>query len=231
MENPHREQIGILGGSFDPVHRGHLRLASEARQQFQLDQILFVPAHQSPHKQDQPFTESHHRLAMLKIALQNQPGIEISEIELKRRGLSFTTETLEALQGERPTAEFALILGADTFQNFGTWRNFPSILSMAHLLVAHRPGHAMPPALQFLQDVLGEQARDYRLLPTEKQKQVFENSTTKSRIAFFEIPPLDISDSEIRQGVHRNPLIKKMLPPDVDQYIITHHLYPPHPHN
>jgi len=196
-----------------------------------LDQILFVPAHQSPHKQDPPFTETHHRLAMLKIALQNQPGVGISEIELKRKGLSYTAETLETLQEERPTAEFSLILGADTFQSFGTWRNFSSILSMGHLLVAHRPGYAMPPALEFLKDVLGERSGDYRLLHTEKQKQVFENPTTKSKISFFEIPPLDISASEIRQEVHRNPLIKKMLPPDVDQYIITHHLYPPHPHN
>ena len=226
MENPQGEQIGILGGSFDPIHLGHLRLGLEARQRFQLDQILFVPAHQSPHKPDQPITDAHHRLAMLKIALQNQPGVEISEIELKRRGLSYTAETLEALQMERPAAELSLILGADTFQHFGSWRNFSGILSMSHLLVAHRPGHAMPPAPEFLKEILGERSRDYRLLHTDKQQQVFENPTTKSKIAFFEIPPLAISASQIRQEVHRNPLIKNMLPPAVDQYIMTHHLYP-----
>ena len=155
MENLQGENIGILGGSFDPVHLGHLRLGAEARQAFRLDRILFVPAHQSPHKQDQALTETRHRLAMLKIALQGQPGLEVSEIELKRGGLSYTADTLEALRAERPTAEFSLVLGADTFKYFGSWRNASQILSLGHLLVAHRPGHAMPPALEFLADVLG----------------------------------------------------------------------------
>ena len=230
MENTDKE-IGILGGSFDPVHLGHLRLGLEARQRFQLDRILFVPAHQSPHKQDQPLTETRHRLAMLNMALQDQPGLEVSEIELKRSGLSYTADTLEALQAERPTAEFSLILGADTFKDFGSWRNASQILSLGHLLVAHRPGHAMPPALEFLKEVLGEQSRDYQLLGTEKQQQIFENPVTKRRITFFEIPPVAISASQIRQEVHRNPLIKKMLPPDVDQYIMTHRLYLPYPRN
>ncbi len=230
MENTDKE-IGILGGSFDPVHLGHLRLGLEARQRFQLDRILFVPAHQSPHKQDQPLTETRHRLAMLNMALQDQPGLEVSEIELKRGGLSYTADTLEALRAERPTAEFSLVLGADTFKYFGSWRNASQILSRGHLLVAHRPGHAMPPALEFLEDVLGEHSQDYRLLNTEKQKQVFENPVTKRRIAFFEIPPMDISSHQIRREVHHNPLIKKMLPPDVDRYIMAHRLYPPHPRN
>ena len=231
MEKLQGENIGILGGSFDPVHQGHVRLGLEARQEFQLDRILFVPAHQSPHKQDQSLTETRHRLAMLKMALQDQPGLEVSEVELQRGGLSYTADTLTALRAERPTAEFSLILGADTFKYFGSWRNASQILSLSHLLVAHRPGHPMPPALDFLKDVLGEPSRDYRLLNAEKKKQIFENPVTKKRITFFEIPPMAISASQIRQEVHRNPLIKKMLPPDVDRYIMTHHLYPPHPRN
>ena len=87
----------------------------------------------------------------------------------------------------------------------------------------------MEPGPEFLQEVLGESSRDYRLSHAGKQKQVFENLTTKSRIAFFEIPPVAISASQIRLEYHRNPLIKKMLPPDVDGYIMAHHLYPPHP--
>jgi len=109
MENLQGEKIGILGGSFDPVHLGHLRLGSEARQAFELDRILFVPAHQSPHKQDQPLTETRHRLAMLNMALQGQPGLEVSEIELKRGGLSYTADTLEALRAERPSAELCFL--------------------------------------------------------------------------------------------------------------------------
>ncbi len=135
------EKIGILGGSFDPIHLGHLGLARDVLKQLNLDAIWFIPAWLSPHKQDQIPADAAHRLNMLTQALVPFPKFQVSEIELDQKGVSYTFNTLTALQKEFPDREWVLILGMDTFRDFSSWKNAREILQSVHLAVATRPGY------------------------------------------------------------------------------------------
>src|SRR5262245_20387177 len=128
-------RIGVFGGTFDPVHLGHLILAEQCRAQGRLDQVLFIPAPRPPHKQDQPLTPFAQRVEMLSLALAGQPAFRIDELERDRPGPSYTVQTLEELQRRHPDAELWLLIGADTLQDLPHWYEPARIASLAGLLV------------------------------------------------------------------------------------------------
>ena len=138
-------KIGILGGTFDPIHQGHLLLARAAQKQYQLDKVIFIPALIPPHKTNRrDMTPAPYRCGMVELALKDQPGFEVSSMEFDRPEVSYTVETLRALRKENPSSEFFLIVGADAAAEISGWKESDEILKMAKVLVARRPGYASP---------------------------------------------------------------------------------------
>jgi len=224
-----KNKSGILGGTFDPVTLGHLGLARDIQEKVNLDRIWFIPAWQSPHKQDQLPTDASHRLSMLKEALASYPHFEISEIELNHKEVSYTINTLTTLQNQYPEIEWYLILGMDTFQDFATWKNVREILESVHLVVATRPGYSKGLASKTLQAMMDNLPFSYQLHRQANGVQTYLCQETKKTLLFCDIEPRDISSSEIRERIKCGLSVKNMLPPEIERYIMAHHLYQANP--
>jgi nicotinate-nucleotide adenylyltransferase len=218
-------KLGILGGTFDPVTLGHLGLARNIQEKMNLDRVWFIPAWQSPHKQDRPTIDTYHRLKMLKEALAPYPDFEVSDIELKREEISYTIDTLIELQSQHPNAEWYLILGMDTFQDFGTWKNVQEILERVHLAIATRPGYTNDLTSETIRTLVDGLPFSYQIHRKEKGVLSYSCLETGNNLTFCDIEPLDISSSEIRIRIRDGLSVKKMLPPEVERYIMAHHLY------
>lgn len=135
-------KLGILGGTFDPIHLGHLELARNARDQFSLDKILLIPAYDPPHKQNTPpMASAEDRCAMVRLAIKGEPLFEVSDIEIKRKGLSYTYDTITELEKLYPQATLYLILGRDAFQGLDAWHKAAEIKRKVRFLVAERETH------------------------------------------------------------------------------------------
>ncbi|NIQ01701.1 MAG: nicotinate (nicotinamide) nucleotide adenylyltransferase [Nitrospinaceae bacterium] len=224
-----KKKIGLLGGTFDPVHEGHLGMARDLVRIVGLDRVIFIPACQSPHKQNQSSADPAHRLNMLKIALTGRPEFQISEIELERGDISYTCDTLSHFRKQFPGDDLYLIMGADTFKDFSTWKQYQTLLREAHLLVATRPGHIHNLSRQILRPLLDPLSLTYELQKETPGLQVYLCRETGKTLTFCEIQPRDISSREIREKLRGGNTAKNMLPPDVEEYIITHRLYPVNP--
>ena len=229
MKNSPKEKSGILGGTFDPITLGHLGLARDIQKKMNLDRLWFIPAWQSPHKPDPPLTDAGHRLNMLKEALATYPNFEISEIELNQKRVSYTVNTLTTLQNQHLDNEWYFILGMDTFRDFATWKNVRKILESVHLAVATRPSYPndLPP--KTLQALMDDLPFSYQLHRQANEVQVYLCEETGKTLVFCDIEPLDISSSEIRERIKCGLSVKKMLPPEVERYIMTHRLYQANP--
>jgi nicotinate-nucleotide adenylyltransferase len=199
--------IGMLGGTFDPIHVGHLALAESARLELGLDEILFVPAGRPPHKRGHRITSARHRLAMVELATDGRPGFAVSRIEIDRAGPSYTIDTVEALLAKAAAAdrpiELTVILSAESFTDLPTWHEPDRLLRLARIAVAPRPGHPAP-------------AREHlmELLPGVSDRVVVLNG-----------PHLDVSASAIRARVAAGLPIDGLVPPAVAAYIEAHALY------
>jgi nicotinate-nucleotide adenylyltransferase len=141
-------KLGILGGTFNPPHIGHLILAQVAQEQLDLDKVLFIPANQPPHKQEIK-EGADLRLEMLKVAVEDNQDFEVIDWEIKRGGASFTVETLRQLGQRYPEAKLFLIIGSDLANNFQTWQDYQQILELATVVVAQRPGQPLESSLNF----------------------------------------------------------------------------------
>lgn len=225
MQEQPKKQVGILGGSFDPVHNGHLGLAHQVREEFRLDHVVFIPAHISPHKRDKKSAPARHRLAMLRLATGPFPHLKISEIELKRKGVSFTVDTLAALMAEQPQTDFFLILGMDAFAGIATWKEVARLLAMCHVVVAARPGHALEGSESLVRNLFAGLPVHYRAPVQTGRVVTFAHEQAATTLNFFDLAPMDVSSSGIRDRIHRNLEIKNMLPPEVENYIMNFQLY------
>jgi nicotinate-nucleotide adenylyltransferase len=137
-------RLGVFGGTFDPPHAGHLALAEWAREALRLDRVLFVPAGAPPHKRREGLSPAAERLALTRLAVRGNPGFAVSSLEARRRGPSFTVETLRALRAAHPGARLVLLMGQDSLAEFETWREPDTIAALATLAVAVRPGAPRP---------------------------------------------------------------------------------------
>jgi nicotinate-nucleotide adenylyltransferase len=199
--------IGLLGGTFDPIHYGHLVIAEEVRAALQLSRVVFIPTGQPPHKLGRAITPAEHRLAMLRLAIASNPYFAISEIELEQPGPSYTVNTLRLLR-ERwgPATRLAFIVGADSLVELGSWYDAAGVLRQLDWLVAvGRPGYQEPPAY------------------VERLEQQLPG--IRERLCFVQAPYLAISASDLRRRVAEGRPIKYQTPEPVEAYIAQHHLY------
>lgn len=194
-------RLGLLGGTFDPVHVGHLILAETAREQLRLDRVVFVPAGVPWRKAVVSITDSEHRLAMLRLATAGNAAFAVSDVEVTRAGPSYTAETLKALAKEHPGAELFFLLGDDALADLPNWYQPRRILQLATLAVARRPGGG--PAQPGDEAPRGLSAGLVRL----------------------EMPRIDISASAIRARVRDGLSVRYLVPDAVEEYIREHGLY------
>jgi len=198
-------RIGVLGGTFDPIHYGHLMLAEEARVRLQLARVLFIPAKDPPHKLGQPYSPVAGRLRMVQLAIASNPAFAISEVELTRPGPSYTVDTLAHLQQALgPEAELFFLMGLDSLASILTWRDPAGILARAQLAVAARPGFCAD--LQALEAALpGLSARTHVL----------------------DMPEVGISSHDLRRRVCAGLPIRYQVPDSVEAYVREQGLYRP----
>ncbi len=196
-------RLGLLGGTFDPVHRGHLALARAAHDELGLDEVLFLPAGQPWRKAGQMIAANEHRLAMLRRALEGEAAFQVSRLELERPGPSYTADTLEALSDDRPEDELFFLLGEDALMDLPNWERPPRILELARLAVARR-ADSSPEALE-------EAARR---LPGLGE-----------RVVWLKMPAVAVSATEIRERVREGQPIGGLVPATVEEYIRMQGLY------
>jgi nicotinate-nucleotide adenylyltransferase len=194
-------RVGVLGGTFDPIHYGHLDAAEAARAALHLDEVLFIPAHDPPHKPVDPRASAFHRFALVALALQEWPGYGASDMELRREGASYTADTLRALHARGfDSRRLFFILGADAFADIATWKEFPGVVDLAQFVVVARPGTTLEAAL----------ARTPQL---------------RDRVTLVEARTRDVSSSQIRERLAAHQPIDDLVPKPVARHIITHSLY------
>ncbi len=216
------KRIGLLGGTFDPIHNGHLGLAEQAIQLFDLQRVLFIPASRSPHKLHFQPSSSAHRVAMLQLALEGKTTFSLELLEIARNGISYTLETISQLINQHPDWELFLILGADAFVEMATWKSYADIFKLCHVLVSTRPGVKLEVPEKLYQTL----ALTKTLLENNnKPQQIVLDPAVGKTLQFFQIPPQDISSKEIRRRVQAGKEIKNLLPPAVDHYIMQNLLY------
>lgn len=185
-----------MGGTFDPIHHGHLVAASEVAAQFRLDEVVFVPTGIQPFKADREVTPAEHRYLMTVVATASNPTFTVSRVDIDRTGTTYTIDTLRDLRAERPLDELFFITGADALGQILSWKDAEELFSLAHFVGVTRPGHELNP--------VG--------LPAEK-------------VSFLEIPALAISSTDCRERVGRARPVWYLVPDGVVQYIQKYQLY------
>ena len=201
---PSVKRLGLLGGSFDPVHNGHLQIARDACRFFELDQVLFIPAPLPPHKQQQQLTSVEDRMAMLELALEDEPDFSVSNIETERPGPSYTVDTLRALRSVYPGVQLVFIIGLDTLLDLPNWKDVETVFGLCEFAVLTRPGW---------------KAEELKDLPfsNERIQQLASCVHTGT-----EHPA---ASSSIRALVQSGQDISGLVPACVSGYIDSHHLY------
>jgi nicotinate-nucleotide adenylyltransferase len=204
------KRIAILGGTFDPIHNGHLATAETVASTFQVDEVHFVPAFSPPHKQSKGITSPFHRCAMVALATVPFDRFRTSTIEVDALEKRYTVETLEAMQRENPGAELLFIIGTDMYQEIETWKNFRRLFDLAHLVIVNRPGFPVR-----------EDVAPFQVIK-EKQVVTLPEKTDVFYLPFVQLP---ISSTEIRDDRRRGAEVSQWLPPLVWSYIERNKLY------
>ncbi|OFM02222.1 nicotinic acid mononucleotide adenylyltransferase [Corynebacterium sp. HMSC06D04] len=201
MTSPQR--IGIMGGTFDPIHNGHLVAASEVAYRFQLDQVVFVPTGQPWQKEGRDVTAAEHRYLMTMVATASNPRFTVSRVDIDREGPTYTIDTLRDLRELFPDAELYFITGADSLASIMSWHDWEVMLEMANFVGVTRPGY--------------ELSKD--MLPLESQ----------TGIELIEIPAMAISSTDCRKRAGEGEPVWYLVPDGVVQYIAKNNLYGPNP--
>jgi nicotinate-nucleotide adenylyltransferase len=199
-------RVGIFGGTFDPIHLGHLILAEQCREQGRLDQVWFLPAPRPPHKSHRVVTRFEQRVEMLRLAIAGNPAFRVEEIENERPGLSYTVETIEELRRRDPQHELFLLIGSDTLAQLHTWYEPVRLLVSAGLLVRARPSHP----------VLSEQ---------EFRAALKMPDTIPLRLEVVQAPVIEISSNDLRSRAAEGRSLRYFIPRAVEEYIRDKRLY------
>lgn len=213
------EQIGLLGGTFNPIHNGHLKAADLVCGLLKLNRVLFIPSYIPPHKESFDILPPHHRMRMVKLALDSYPKFYPSDVEIKARQKSYSIHTLTLLKKRHPTAEIFFILGIDAFLEIGTWKDYRKVLDQCSFAVISRPGYS-------LQDARTALDKDYRerLIEASGDKSLLRGKGDPV-ILLLEMKTLDISSTEIRRRIRAGLSIDGLVPDPVAMYIYKNELY------
>ena len=212
--------IGLLGGTFNPIHNGHLYIAKAAQRHFDLDRVLFIPSADPPHKQGSNLPDAHHRAAMVRLAIGDNPEFALCEIELARTGRSYSVETVEALRQTFPDPPF-FIIGMDAFYEFATWRAPERLLTLCHFVVVSRDGFSFEEVVSI---PLFSGLDRAPLKEMDAGMRVSYSATVAPGLAihFLSLPPMPVSASRIRSNF---AMSAACLPAAVASYILRHALY------
>jgi nicotinate-nucleotide adenylyltransferase len=191
-----RARLGVMGGTFDPIHHGHLVAASEVAARFELDEVVFVPTGTPSFKQDVAVTPAEHRYLMTVIATASNPRFTVSRVDIDRPGLTYTVDTLRDLARERPDADLYFITGADAIAQILSWKDSPELFELAQFVAVTRPGH-----------------------------QLIVDGLPADRVSQWEIPALAISSTDVRARAQAGKPVWYLVPDGVVQYIAKHGLY------
>ncbi|GHU62881.1 nicotinate-nicotinamide nucleotide adenylyltransferase [Clostridia bacterium] len=201
MEN---KKLGIMGGTFDPIHFAHLILAQQCKEEFSLDHILFIPTGIPPHKEKQGVSSARQRLAMTELAVADNPFFSCSNLEIVREGNTYTVQTLKALKAEKPDADLYFIMGADSFFQLDTWFEFQDIFGFSKILLANRGEKDL--------QIIKQKIQDYQMLYA-------------AEIYLVHTPNLEISSRALRSKIQQGYSIQYYVPETVLQYIQKEKLY------
>lgn len=218
-------RLGLLGGSFNPIHRCHLSIAQSAQQLLQLNRVLFIPAGDPPHKQSKTLADARHRYRMVELAIQDVPEFALTDIEIRRTGKSYSIDTIRAIQAEYgPDTALFFIIGLDAFLDLPSWKEADRLLTTCNFIVISRPStmfvalasipffHEIPRTILEALDAATQDRADVSLA----------NGRT---LTFLRLPPCESSASEIRARIQAGHPLANLLPPLVESYILREELY------
>ena len=210
-----RLRLGVFGGTFDPIHVGHLDAAAAARDALALDEVLFVPSHVPPHRSADPRATMFHRFAMVALATADLPAYRASDVELRRTGASYTYETLDGLHADGWAAsQLFFILGADAFAEIAQWREFDRVVQGTNLAVVGRTGTS-------LESALARTPLRPRVRPLDQARE----QSTSTGVYLIEASTRDVSSTQIRAELAAGRSIGQLVPETVERHIIRHGLY------
>ncbi|MBJ6724805.1 nicotinate-nucleotide adenylyltransferase [Geomesophilobacter sediminis] len=211
-------KIGILGGTFNPVHNAHLRIAEEARDNFGLDRVVFIPAATPPHKPTIGELSFADRLAMVQLAVADNPHFTVSDMEGVRGGRSYSIDTIRELRRLHPDDDFYFIIGGDSFRDISSWREYAEIFATCNVIAVQRPGATFESLAQSLPVAIANQ------FCYDEPAKMLSHSSGCGVFALHGVL-LDISSSEIRALARQGRSIRYLVPGPVEQYIKEHRLY------
>lgn len=197
-------RIGIMGGTFNPIHFAHLILAESAYEELELDKVYFMPSKKPPHKLNESITGDEHRVQMIKLAIQNNPHFELSSMELEREGITYTADTLEELNKNYPQDEFYFIMGADSLFQIEEWWNIEQIFRLAVIVAA---------------------VRDHTTYEKITGQMKYLTDSFHARIHLLSTPNMEISSKMLRQNIEKGKSVRYYVPDPVIRYIVEHGLY------
>lgn len=199
-----KRRVGLMGGTFDPIHNGHIRLAQAAYEECGLDEVVFLPSGEPPHKQGKKISPAKDRCAMVKLAIAGQDYFSFSDIELKREGRTYTADTLRYLKVRYPENVFYFLMGADSLLYFEHWREPETIIGLSALVVAVRD-------------------RDDLVVLQKKRQELLQKFG--GEIVLLSMEKIDVSSTLLRQQLAEGHYDKTLLPESVGEYALAHHLY------
>lgn len=219
-------RIGLFGGTFNPIHLGHLRVAVEVKEGFELNELFLIPAALPPHKMPGEVVDAADRLKMLKRAIEDTPGLKLSDVELKRSGPSYTIDTVNFFKdGLSEDSQIYLIMGMDAFLEIDTWKSYDELLTQISFIVINRPNVISD------QSIYGWEIMEDYLKSKISSEYIFSNSQScymrpeKQPIYVYEVTILDISSTKIRELIKRGRSIEYLVPQKVANFINSKGLY------
>lgn len=212
-------RLGLFGGTFDPIHLGHLRSAEEVREAHALDEVRFVPCGVPPHRSRRPGAAAHHRLEMVRLAVADRPGLGVSDVEVTRPGASYSIDTVRHFSAAlSPGDDLYLVLGLDAFLLIGSWKDWRGLLAFTHVIVTSRPGFGGTLPYEKIPVVVRE-AFCY-----DPVRSGFRNELGKE-ILFKRLTDVSVSASAIRELLGKGKSIRDLVPSEVQRYVEDQHLY------
>jgi len=218
-------RLGVIGGTFDPIHCGHLDAARAAREALALDAVMFVPSHVPPHR-ERPRVSGYHRLAMVALAIQDDPRFVVSDAELLAAGPSYTARTLRALHdGGWARSQIFFIIGVDAFAEIASWYDYPAVVDAAQFVVVSRPGHTHAVLRQTVPELA---ARFVEVGPGADAVEAAARGPA-TRVFLLDALTTDVSSTQVRGRIAAGDRLDGLVPPVVIEYARRHHLYLPAP--